>query len=269
MIARIWHGKTPVNKAADYLNFLRKTGIPDYKSTTGNLGVYILRQVDRDQAHFLTLTFWESIDAIKLFAGEEFERARYYPEDKDFLLEFEPNVQHYELFTEEQLAMTEKAQILDELHKIYDGDAWHADNLVAILANITVEQALAKPIAEAHSIWELVLHLAAWNETWVARLQGESRSEPIDGDFPRIADTSEQTWQEALLRLETSIKNLIAAIGGIDDDSFAKRVADRDYTLSSFLHGIVRHIVYHSGQIALLKKASAPLARGTSSTPKG
>lgn len=165
--------------------------------------------------------------------------------------------------------MTEKAQILDELHKIYDGDAWHADNLVTILANITVEQALAKPIAQAHSIWELVLHLAAWNETWIARLQGESRGEPIDGDFPAIADTSEHAWQAALLRLGKSIKNLTAAIDAIAEDSFAKRVADRDYDLRSFLHGIVRHIVYHSGQIGLLKKASAPLARGTSSTPTG
>lgn len=165
--------------------------------------------------------------------------------------------------------MTEKAQILDELHKIYDGDAWHADNLVTILANTTAEQALTKPIAQAHSMWELALHLAAWNETWIARLQGELRSEPIDGDFPAIADTSEQAWQEALLRLGKSIKNLIAAIDGIDEDHFAKRVADRDYDLSSFLHGIVRHIVYHSGQIGLLKKASAPLAKGKSSTPKG
>lgn len=165
--------------------------------------------------------------------------------------------------------MSEKSQILDELHKIYDGDAWHADNLVAILANITAEQAFAKPIAQAHSIWELVLHLTSWNETWIARLQGESRSEPIDGDFPTIADNSEQAWQEALLRLEKSIKNLTAAIDAIAEDSFEKRVTNRDYDLSSFLHGIVRHIVYHSGQIGLLKKASAPLARGTSSTPKG
>ena len=64
------------------------------------------------------------------------------------------------------------------------------------------------------------------------------------------------------------MKDLIVAIRGIDEDSFAELVADRDYDLSSFLHGIVRHIVYHSGQIGLLKKASAPLAKGTSSTPK-
>lgn len=104
MIARIWHGETPADKAVDYLSFLRRTGITDYRSTPGNLAAYILRHVDHDKAHFLTLTLWESIDAIKRFAGEEFERARYYPEDKEFLIEFEPNVRHYELFTEEQLS---------------------------------------------------------------------------------------------------------------------------------------------------------------------
>lgn len=98
MIARIWHGTTDAVKANDYLEFLNKTGIPDYRSTNGNLGAYVLRRIENDKVHFLTLSFWESLDAIKTFAGEDYERARYYPQDKEFLLEFEPTVQHYELF---------------------------------------------------------------------------------------------------------------------------------------------------------------------------
>jgi heme-degrading monooxygenase HmoA len=98
MIARIWHGTTEAAKADDYLEYLKTTGIPDYRGTNGNLGAYVLRRVENDRAHFLTLSFWESLDAIKSFAGEDPERARYYREDKEFLLEFEPTVQHYELF---------------------------------------------------------------------------------------------------------------------------------------------------------------------------
>lgn len=98
MIARIWHGTTRAEKADEYLDYLNETGIPDYRKTKGNLGAYILRQVENDTAHFLTLSFWESLDAIKTFAGEDYRKAQYYPLDAEFLLEFEPNVKHYELF---------------------------------------------------------------------------------------------------------------------------------------------------------------------------
>ena len=98
MIARIWHGRTEVSKADAYVNFLKQSGLPDYRSTDGNLGAYILRRIEGDEAHFLTLSFWKSLDAIKTFAGEDYEKARYYSQDKEFLLEFEPTVLHYEVF---------------------------------------------------------------------------------------------------------------------------------------------------------------------------
>jgi heme-degrading monooxygenase HmoA len=98
MIARIWHGITPAEKADDYLAFLIGRAIPDYKSVPGNRGVHILREMRGDQMHFLTLTFWESEDAIRQFAGDDISRAKYYPEDQDYLLEFEPNVTHYEVY---------------------------------------------------------------------------------------------------------------------------------------------------------------------------
>jgi heme-degrading monooxygenase HmoA len=97
MIARIWHGMTPIEKAASYTSFLNERAIPDYQSTPGNLAVYILRREQGTKCHFLTLTFWESVQAIQAFAGTPIERAKYYPEDSDFLLEFEPNVTHWEV----------------------------------------------------------------------------------------------------------------------------------------------------------------------------
>jgi heme-degrading monooxygenase HmoA len=104
VIARIWHGVTPAGKADDYVDYLNRTGVPDYRATEGNRGVYVLRRIEGDRAHFLTLSLWESLDAIRGFAGEDVERARYYPEDADFLLEFEPTVTHYEVVarTEEE-----------------------------------------------------------------------------------------------------------------------------------------------------------------------
>lgn len=100
MIARIWHGKTAAHKADEYLEYLNRTGIPDYQATEGNQGVYVLRRIEGDEAHFLLLTLWQSRDAVARFAGSDVEKARYYPEDKDYLLEFEPTVTHYEVLVQ-------------------------------------------------------------------------------------------------------------------------------------------------------------------------
>jgi heme-degrading monooxygenase HmoA len=97
MMARTWHGVTAATKANEYFDYLKKTGVPEYQATKGNQGVYVLRRLDGDQAHFLLLTLWESEDAIKRFSGSEMNKAKYYPEDEQFLLELEPNVTHYEV----------------------------------------------------------------------------------------------------------------------------------------------------------------------------
>jgi heme-degrading monooxygenase HmoA len=101
MIARTWHGVTEAAKADEYFEYLKKTGAADYKDTEGNRGVYLLRRIEGDRAHFLFLTFWESEDAIKRFAGADIEKAKYYPEDEKFLLELEPTVTHYEVLIQE------------------------------------------------------------------------------------------------------------------------------------------------------------------------
>ena len=98
VITRIWHGTTRTRHADEYLEFLIKTGVADYKKTPGNLSVEILRRIEDDICHFWTVTKWDSIENIKKFAGEDYEKAKYYEEDKQYLLEFEPNVIHCETF---------------------------------------------------------------------------------------------------------------------------------------------------------------------------
>lgn len=97
MIARTWHGVTPSAQADEYLDYLNRTGVPDYQATPGNRGVYVLRRLEGDRAHFLLISLWDSYDAIRRFAGEDFEKAVYYPEDTAYLLELEPTVTHYEV----------------------------------------------------------------------------------------------------------------------------------------------------------------------------
>jgi heme-degrading monooxygenase HmoA len=95
MIARLWHGITLTEKAAGYLALLQQRAMSDYRSTPGNLSVEILHRDAGAVTHFLIVTHWTSPAAIAAFAGQDVERARYYPEDSDYLLEFEPTVTHY------------------------------------------------------------------------------------------------------------------------------------------------------------------------------
>jgi heme-degrading monooxygenase HmoA len=97
MIARSWHGVTPAAKADEYVDYLNQTGVPDLQGTAGNRGVYVLRRIEGDRAHFLLISLWDSYDAIRAFAGADPEIARYYPRDREYLLELEPGVTHYEV----------------------------------------------------------------------------------------------------------------------------------------------------------------------------
>ena len=97
MIARMWHGRVPKKKAEQYHQFLIKTGLSDYGKTPGNRGVFLLKRDDNEVTHIYTLTFWDDYESIRKFAGDDYQKARYYPEDKDYLLEFEPEVTHFDV----------------------------------------------------------------------------------------------------------------------------------------------------------------------------
>lgn len=97
MIARIWHGTVPLSKGDEYLALMRKIALPDYIATRGNRAAYCLHRTQDDAKHFQMLTFWDDIEAIKRFAGEDYNLAKYYDFDASFLLEMEPHVSHYEM----------------------------------------------------------------------------------------------------------------------------------------------------------------------------
>jgi heme-degrading monooxygenase HmoA len=97
MIARLWHGATRAEDAEAYTALVGRTGMADFKKTPGNRGAMVLRTISGSRADFLVISFWESMDAIRAFSGPDVEKARYYPEDPEFLLEMEPGVQHYEV----------------------------------------------------------------------------------------------------------------------------------------------------------------------------
>ncbi|MCY1397775.1 hypothetical protein D3C76_300560 [compost metagenome] len=98
MIVRLWHGRTRSEDAEQYQQFMKERAAPDYGSVAGLLKVYFTRRDEGTVSHFLLITVWESLEAVKRFAGEHPEKAKYYSEDDGFLLEKEENVALYDVF---------------------------------------------------------------------------------------------------------------------------------------------------------------------------
>jgi heme-degrading monooxygenase HmoA len=101
MIARTWRGWTAIEDADAYVDYLNRTGMPAYRATPGNRGAWILRRSVGERMEFVTLSFWDSMDAVRGFAGDDPERAVFYPEDDRFLVDRELTVHHFELIGED------------------------------------------------------------------------------------------------------------------------------------------------------------------------
>ncbi len=153
--------------------------------------------------------------------------------------------------------MSEIDRILDQLKRAYDGEAWHGPALREVLVDVTALQAAARPLPNAHSIWELVLHIAAWENAARKTLEGEPLHVSEDENFPAISDTSEAAWRDALTTLEASHYVLRATIAQLTDADLDTVIPGRRYSVYFLLHGIIQHDLYHAGQIVLLKKALA------------
>jgi uncharacterized damage-inducible protein DinB len=149
--------------------------------------------------------------------------------------------------------MTEVERIADQMRRAYDGDAWHGTPLKKLLEGMTGERAAAHTVAGAHSIWELVLHIAAWQGVVRRRVEGEDAREPEEGDWSVVDGDDDAAWAAALEHLERSHTQLLDALSKLDDARLDEHVGRA--SLYTHLHGIVQHNLYHAGQIALLKKA--------------
>lgn len=151
---------------------------------------------------------------------------------------------------------TEVGRIQDQLRRAMEGDAWHGPAVLELLNEIPVDLAPAKPLDQAHSIWEIALHIAAWQQVIVERLAGRARTLSQEEDFPAIADFSEGAWRETVQRVEDSFDRLDQAIGRLSDADLDRPVPGKKYNIYFMLHGVIQHSLYHAGQIALLKKSS-------------
>jgi len=153
--------------------------------------------------------------------------------------------------------MSEAARIADQLRRAFAGEAWHGDSVFEILNGVTAAQAGAHPIKNAHSVWELVLHIAAWDGAVLRRMGGVAATLTDAENFPAVKDASDAAWREALAQVRRVHEDLVKTVAALPDSRLDEVVPGKEGAHSTFyymLHGVVQHELYHAGQIALLKK---------------
>ena len=153
--------------------------------------------------------------------------------------------------------MTEIERILDQLKRAYEGNAWHGPSVREALEGVTAKQATKRPLANAHSIWELVRHTGVWEDVGRRRLEGDRAQIEISSpeDWPRPDDTSEAAWEQAKAALDRGHQALVEAITSVPESRLDAPVCEGLSSVYVTLHGVIQHDLYHAGQIAMLKKA--------------
>jgi len=151
--------------------------------------------------------------------------------------------------------MSEVERILDQLHRSMYGEAWHGPAVMEHLAEVDAKTAAARPIAGAHSIWELVLHITAWLGAVKTRIGGKAVELTDEQDWPPVTDSSKAAWERAVRGLRDAYEQLRDAIEGLDEQALLTPVPGRQHNLYFLIHGVIQHNGYHAGQIAVLKRA--------------
>ncbi len=155
----------------------------------------------------------------------------------------------------------ESKDIAELIERVMTGDPWHGPNVQHVLQGLAPDRAALRPPGNAHSVWELVLHMTGWAREVTARLGGRAAQEPPEGDWPEVGDPGLERWKAAQSALFAAHRDLANAVRTLDDSRLAAPVLDfRDNALGTglshdlTLHGLVHHTVYHAGQIAILKR---------------
>ncbi|HXX02681.1 MAG TPA: DinB family protein [Candidatus Acidoferrales bacterium] len=150
---------------------------------------------------------------------------------------------------------SESALIADQLHRAFYGDAWHGPALLELLEDVDAATASVKPLGDVHSIWELVLHIAAWDGAGIRRLAGKKTQLKGKQNFPPVPEPATgAAWREAVERAQSTHDALVKTVAGLSASRLCDIVPGKRYNFCHMLHGIAQHELYHAGQIAILKK---------------
>jgi uncharacterized damage-inducible protein DinB len=155
----------------------------------------------------------------------------------------------------EKAGTSEGSRIADQLRRAFYGSAWHGPAVLELLKDVDAAAAAAKPLKDVHSIWELLLHVAAWDRAALRRLDGAKCQLKGSANFPRVPAPTEPAWREAVVMSKRTHDTLVETVAALSDNRLRDQVPGKRYDFYHMLHGIAQHELYHAGQMAILKKA--------------
>lgn len=158
--------------------------------------------------------------------------------------------------------MPERDRLLDSLRRVHDGTPWHGPSRADVLRDVTAAEAAYRPSADAHTVWEIVLHMRSWTEEVLKRAQGSVPGEPEHGDWPAMPSPhNDANWRATLTSLNEAHAALLRFVAAMPESKRATLVADRPddapesgITQRAMIRSLAEHDVYHTGQLALLKR---------------
>lgn len=158
-------------------------------------------------------------------------------------------------------ATTRTSFLIEELHRAFDGDPWHGPSVTEVIRGLSARQAQARPGGEAHSIAEIVAHMTVWVSEVTRRVSGHPAGDPIEGDWPLPRAIDEAGWAAMHLQLANAMAKLTEAVAGFPESRWDDMVGDArvaslgtGVTYAQTVSGVVQHLAYHGGQIAILRK---------------
>ena len=152
---------------------------------------------------------------------------------------------------------SEAASIADQLRRAFYGSAWHGPAVMELVKDVDAVTAAAKPLADIHSIWELLLHIEAWDRAGLIRLSGKKCQMKGEKNFPPVTTPTDEAWRETVTRVKGTHDELVKTVAALRRPRLLDQVPGKKYDFYHMLHGIAQHELYHAGQIAILKKAGA------------
>jgi hypothetical protein len=153
---------------------------------------------------------------------------------------------------------TEVNRLEEQLRRALEGESWHGPSVLELLAGLSAAQVASHPIAGAHSIWELVLHLISDYDLVLRRMAGDGRRLTAAEDWPACPASTEENWQQTVQELTLLNQKLRQAVRSFPDERLDDRlVPEVAFTAYTQFIGVTQHNLYHAGQIALLKRALA------------
>lgn len=152
----------------------------------------------------------------------------------------------------------EATLIAEQLRNAFEGNAWHGPAVLELLSDVDAATAAVHPLPDTHSIWELVLHIAAWDDAVNRRIVlgkfGKALQLNDAENFPRVTDKSSAAWKDTIARAKKAHRELLKTVATLSDERLRERVPGKPYDVGFMLQGVAQHEIYHAGQIAILKK---------------